>query len=509
MKMQKDAPSLEKDGEKRKIKSIKYRLRQKSTSIYFLLWTVFSALCFFIICLFAVMQRVVMVHTYKNGAAEEVFSAGQNIQQAVEKPLPPAFNGSWSAYLNFLSGYYGVNAYLVTAEGEIVFPRNPEVEQDPEENRAPSEAHLQEILQNIQREMQKDNASFALFEGDGEFVYGAEVSLFGDSVLYLYVSEPLQLLDAAMMQMNVRIILIGVFVFVLAFAVSSAVAAWLIKPIFEMRDKARLLAKGDFRVDFHGNDYGQELVELADSLNFARDELAKTDRMQKELIANVSHDFKTPLTMIKAYAAMIKEISGDQPQKREKHAQIIIDEADRLATLVEDLLDLSKLRAGLSALKIELVDMSSYTREILDRFAYLKDTQGYEFIEDIEENLWTSVDASKIGQAIYNLIGNAVNYTGEDKKVFVSLKRAGENTFRLCVKDTGAGINKEELAHIWERYYRSADTHKRPVKGTGLGLSVVKAVLERHNLVFGVESEEGKGSAFYIVFECAQTQSEE
>jgi signal transduction histidine kinase len=87
-----------------------------------------------------------------------------------------------------------------------------------------------------------------------------------------------------------------------------------------MKKKANALAHGDFTVDFHGDDYAQEIVELADALNYARDELSKTDAMQKELIANVSHDFKTPLTMIKAYASMIIEISGDDKEKREKHA---------------------------------------------------------------------------------------------------------------------------------------------------------------------------------------------
>jgi len=475
-----------------------YRKRQKSTSVYFLLWTVFSALCFVIVCLFAVMQRIVMEHTYKSEAANEVFLAGQSIERAVEESLPPAFNGSWSAYLNFLSGHYGVNIYLLSDDGEVVFPRNPDI-QNGHEN--VGKKNFFSIMEQIKAEMEERGTQYALFEGTGEFVYGAEVTVFGDSSLYLYVSEPLQLLTAAIVQMNVRIILMGVFVFVLAFAASSAVSAWLLRPIYEMKDKARLLAKGDFAVDFHGTDYGKELVELADSLNFARDELAKTDAMQKELIANVSHDFKTPLTMIKAYAAMIKEISGNNPEKREKHAQVIVDETDRLAALVNDLLDLSKLRAGIGELKRTRVDMSAYAREVLDRFAYLEDSQGYTFISEIEDGLISDVDEIKIGQVLYNLIGNAINYTGEDKKVFVALKKTGENTFRFSVRDTGAGIKKEELATIWERYYRSSEMHKRPVKGTGLGLSVVKAVLQRHELFFGVESEEGKGSVFFVDFQ--------
>ena len=243
-------------------------------------------------------------------------------------------------------------------------------------------------------------------------------------------------------------------------------------------------------------------MELAETLNFARDELSKTDTMQKELIANVSHDFKTPLTMIKAYASMIIEISGENKEKRNKHAQVIVDEADRLSSLVSDVLDLSKLQSGLQTLNLTTVDMSSYLQEIVERFDCMRETDGYEVETSIEDGLYTQVDEVKIGQALYNLIGNAINYTGENKKVFVRLEKINDTVFRFSVRDTGKGIKEEEKAEIWERYYRSQEAHKRPVKGTGLGLSIVKAVLQRHKFPFGVESELGVGSTFYIDFPC-------
>ena len=151
--------------------------------------------------------------------------------------------------------------------------------------------------------------------------------------------------------------------------------------------------------------------------------------------------------------------------------------------------------------------MSAYLYEVLDRFAYLKDAQGYVFEVEIEDELFTFVDEVKIGQALYNLIGNAVNYTGTDKKVTVSLKKDSASTFRFAVTDTGLGIKPEELGEIWDRYYRSSETHKRPVQGTGLGLSIVKTVLEKHGFHFGVESEIGKGSTFFVVFPLLDAQN--
>ena len=140
-----------------------------------------------------------------------------------------------------------------------------------------------------------------------------------------------------------------------------------------------------------------------------------------------------------------------------------------------------------------------WTQESLLSTLSRADFIGYVFETEIEEGLFANVDELCLERAIYNLIGNAVNYTGEDKRVIVQLKRETEG-FRLSVTDTGAGIKAEELNEIWDRYYRSEASHKRPVQGTGLGLSIVKTILERHQLQFGVTSEVGKGSTFYVCF---------
>ncbi len=472
-----------------------YRRRQRSTSIYFLLWAAFSAFALIIVLMFGVSQRVVMTQTYKTEAVRDLIEKGREIQAVVGKA--PQESGDKDELVRVLSSYYDVEVYVVNENGEVVLPRPPEMEENGEFSRI---FDFSEKIITLKSKLSQTDAPFVIYEGEEEYIYGSKIALYEDSEVYLYVTKSLKLMNAATREMSTRLWLIAAFTFLLSFAVSSAVSGWLTRPITEMTKKARRLARGDFNVDFHGSDYGQEMVELADTLNFARDELSKTDKMQKELIANVSHDFKTPLTMIKAYASMIIEISGENKQKREKHAQVIVEEADRLTSLVSDVLDLSKIRSGIDVFKTTTVDMSAYLTEILTRFEYLRETQGYIFEVDIDEDLYTQADELKIGQALYNLIGNAVNYTGEDKKVYVRMKKGESGYFRFSVTDTGAGIRKEELADIWDRYYRSSDAHKRPVKGTGLGLSIVKTVLEKHGFSFGVESEEGKGSTFHVDF---------
>ena len=477
-----------------------YRGKQMRTSIYFLLWAIFTALSVFIILVCGISQNVVLSHTYKRQASREVTETGREIHAQLVRGLPDEFGGNLSGYLRFLARTYNVEVLILNEDGDVLFPLEHNFDPDAPEIFEQFD-YSDEIEVLKQKLLDSEEEGEAVYETENEYVYGVKMSLYsGATDVYLYTSKSLELVNTAAAKLVTRTVLISVFVLVLAFAVSSAVSGWLTKPITEMTDKARQLARGDFSVDFHGADYGLEMVELADTLNFARDELSKTDKMQKDLIANVSHDFKTPLTMIKAYASMIIEISGEMPEKRNKHAQVIVDEADRLASLVNDVLDLSKISSGIETLKDDVFDMSAYCYEILDRFAYLKETQGYQFVTDVDKDLYTRADRLKIGQVLYNLIGNAVNYTGENKKVYVSLKKEGDGAFRFAVTDTGKGIKPEELDAVWDRYYRSSEMHKRPVKGTGLGLSIVKTVLERHNFAFGIDSKVGIGSTFFVLF---------
>ena len=472
------------------MKTTKRKQEKGKSSIYFVLWAAFTLLSLVIVLLFGISQGVSVKDTYARAAMEDTLAAGNGVKKNLQDKINR--QGTAGAFTREFfweqSSAYNVRAYLLSGDGYVLLP---DAENASSEN-------FNELTVELIARLKKENSQFTLTKTDEECVYACPV--YADSEQYfLVVWRQLALNRALLRAVNGRTVLIGVFVLVLSFTISATISGFLVNPLSEMTEKAKRLAAGDFSVDFKGRSYGAEMEELAGTLNYARDEISKADSMQKELIANVSHDFKTPLTMIKAYASMIREISGNDPVKREKHAQVIIDEADRLAVLVSDVLDLSKISSGLNEIKKEVFDLSSFTEEILEKFGYLSETQGYTFESDVESKLFTEADRVKIGQVIYNLIGNAVNYTGEDKKVTVTLRRE-DGAIRFSVRDTGAGVPKEELPDIWNRYYRSAQSHKRPVKGSGLGLSIVKTVLDKHNFRYGVNSQKGKGSEFYVLF---------
>lgn len=337
--------------------------------------------------------------------------------------------------------------------------------------------------------------SYVAYMGNIEGMDAAD----GTDGAYLYVEYSTAMVQTVMGTMRIQLVLISVIVIFLALIISVLLSMKLTRPITRITRAAQRMAAGDFSVNFKGEYSYAEMDALAETLDYAKEEIGKSDELQKEVLANVTHDLKTPLTMIKAYASMIQEISGDNPEKRTKHTQVIIDESDRLTSLVNDILNLSKIRSGMDSLKISNFNLSEFVHTVLERFDYLTETQGFSIERDIEDELYTEADQEKIEQVVYNLVGNAINYTGEDKKIAVGLKRM-EKGLRFTVTDTGKGIPPEEINTIWDRYYRSAETHKRPIKGTGLGLSIVKTILLKHGFDFGVESEVGKGSTFYVLF---------
>ena len=194
---------------------------------------------------------------------------------------------------------------------------------------------------------------------------------------------------------------------------------------------------------------------------------------------------------------MIRDISGNNEEKRNQHLAVIVEECDRLSDFVQDLLDVSKLQAGVIEYHPMEFNLSELIQKTLGKFDVLKEKQGYTIVLQGRPDVFAYGDEKKIEQALYNLLSNAVNYTGEDKKIFITLEET-EQKVRVSIRDTGPGIPKEDLEHIWERYYRVDKEHKRAVAGSGIGLAIVKSVFLLHKTDFGVESEPGHGSTFWF-----------
>lgn len=313
---------------------------------------------------------------------------------------------------------------------------------------------------------------------------------------YLYLTSPLPPIDSTVDILKNQMIIITIILLILSLLIAQRISKRLAVPIVQLTRSAEELAKGNIEVDFYRGGY-TEIYQLASTLSYATRELSKLDQYRKDFIANVSHDLKTPLTIIKFYSEMIKDVSGDNKEKRDNHCNVIMNETDRLTGLVNEILELSKLQSNNITLTKTKFSMGQCVLEVLEGFDILCEREAYRFEKNIEAHLMVEADKQYMKRVIYNLISNAINYTGDDKKVVIILRQKGEKV-RFEVSDTGSGIAKEELQTIWERYYKSKEPHKRAVVGTGLGLSIVKNVLQVHGAAYGVQSEMNKGSTFWF-----------
>ena len=148
-------------------------------------------------------------------------------------------------------------------------------------------------------------------------------------------------------------------------------------------------------------------------------------------------------------------------------------------------------------LSIETYDLNEEINSIISKYEIIKETENYKIESNLPDKTMVRADKNKINQVLYNLINNALNYTGEEKLVTVNVKEE-KKYYLVEIIDTGKGIDKNKLDHIWDRYYKHEKNHKRNIVGTGLGLSIVKNILEAHGFVYGVNSVKGKGTTFYF-----------
>ncbi len=330
-------------------------------------------------------------------------------------------------------------------------------------------------------------------------IYVNLVQIAGEE-LVLMVNTQLTPVDATVNTLRIELVWITVIMVALSLGVALLLSRQVSKSLIHITESAKEMARGNFDIRFEGTDY-REVAELSNTLNLTAAELNKNERLRRELIANVSHDLRTPLTMIIAYSEVMRDLPGENTPE---NVQVVIDEAERLTNLVNDMLDISKLQAGVMEKQASVYNLTESIKSVFERYNKLKEQDGYTISFSYAQSVMVEADEYKIFQVIYNLVNNAINYTGEDKQIWIRQKELDDGYVRIEVADSGAGIATEDLPYVWDRYYKVDKNHKRAVMGTGLGLSIVKNILELHEARYGVESEVGVGSTFWFELKTVQ-----
>lgn len=441
---------------------------------------------------------------YKNIKMNDIQSAAKSITQNIN-------SSDLQDYIKSISQKKDVSIIIADADGNVLFSQEA----------APSSViqHMsQEGLVRLIKEANTNGDSFLRrfdrgtimpeqIKGDNfpaalprsnkgmpeSMIYTALATKEDGTKIAVILNSDISPVDASVQTIRVQLIYVTVIMLILALLLALFISKRISKPIIKINASAKELAKGNYDVSFDEDGY-REIAELGNTLNFAARELGKTEGLQRELIANISHDLRTPLTMITGYAEVMRDLPDENTQE---NVQIVIDEAKRLTSLVNDVLDISKLQSQTEISKMASFNLTESVKTIIKRYEKLTEQDGYsiKFIYDNEVHV--NADELKISQVLYNLVNNAITYTGKDKSVIVR-QNVSNGYVRIEVTDTGEGIPKDRLDDIWDRYYKLDNAHKRAQIGTGLGLAITKAILVQHNAKFGVQSTIDQGSIFWF-----------
>ncbi len=324
-------------------------------------------------------------------------------------------------------------------------------------------------------------------------VYCKQVVIDDTVIGYIILNVRLSPVNATVSTIQSQLKSITLFMILFSLVLATFISHYISKPIEKLSGQVQRLATGDYEVVFDAKGYN-EINQLSRSLNYTAGELGKVETLRRDFIANVSHDLRTPLTLIGGYAELMRDIPGEN---NAENAQAILSETHRLTSLVNDILDMSRIQSGAVPMAKKQYNLTESITKTIHNMQNLLKQDGYVITLHHSGDIIVSADEARISQSFYNLLINAVNYTGEDKHIYVTLS-SGDGYAKVSVTDTGEGVAEKDLPYVWERYYKNDKNHKRSVTGTGIGLSIVRSVISSHNGEYGVYNTEDKGACFWF-----------
>ena len=308
------------------------------------------------------------------------------------------------------------------------------------------------------------------------------------------VSSGITPLNATISTIKSQYLIIVAIVVVMTLVLALILSRFIVKPIKQINDESKNLSKGAY----DGNNVkpsSEEFVQLNTTLMNANEDILKADKAKKELLGNVSHDLRTPLTMIVGYGEMIRDLPEEN---NEENINVIIDEAKRLSTLVDDLIDISKMDSITVELDKEVISLNDLLTSVYHQYELFCRNQDIDLKLQLSDDVSVELDEKRIKQVLYNFVNNALNYNNKDKKEIIVGSEKKDDLYRVFVYDNGEGIDTSDINNIWDRYYKVDKEHRRHHIGSGIGLSLARELLEAHGINYGVESEKDKYSKFYF-----------
>jgi len=457
---------------------------------------------FFTVVIFTVLWllQTVFLQKFYNGMIIK------NTVKVADKISEESRNSDIASYIDDVSRSNTILVFVTDTAGNILYSsdeykkghkfRNDRMEMA--DDQIERYNHYRELPVNYDEFLSAVNSSDSGETGikkEDSYVYGRLIDYYGyNDKAVLYLSTPLNAVGSTARIIRIQLIWVTLLSIIIAFVLALFMSKSFSKPVAQLNEKAHKLGEKDDDVDFNEG-FCIELDELNTTLDTTSEKLKKNRDFQNELLANVSHDLRTPLTMIKGYAEMIRDISREDEKQCAEDVAVIVEEADRLTALVNEILEYSELQMSDSETVMNDVVLSDTVTSVADSFEKLYSKEGYVFERNIADNIHVKGNAARLQRAVYNLLDNAVRHAGEDKWTGVSLRTEKGNVI-IEISDHGSGIAADELEHIWDRYYTRRQRSGRGV--SGLGLAIVKQIVSQHNGICRAESVVGTGSVFSI-----------
>jgi signal transduction histidine kinase len=465
-------------------------MEEKMKSIRFKLWAGMMALVAIVLLLLWLFQIVFLENFYNRMWTSYIKREVITINQLLEKGEKSAFESKLEEFA-FNNNIY---AELADKNGNSIYitGSSSSAGKMPMIDSNARNGVIQEILTDKEVDVPVTHPRF----GNKFMLIGLPIRISGELSQVMLIITPLApMKDTTEILKGQLVYIIGILLFA-SLIISFLISRSFTSPILEIKKVSEKMAAGDFlaRIKTKKQD---EIGTLAETINNMGEQLSKIEQLRKDLIANVSHELRTPLSLIRGYAETIKDVTGNDPVKREKQLGVIIEETERLSRIVDDIMNLSQLQSGNVKLNKVSFKINVLIDDAMKRYDILSEKTGVGIVRIGSVKALVNADENKIAQVLYNLVNNGFNHTS--KGGFITLKIVEENEIvRIEISDTGKGITQEELPHIWDRYYKAEKTSEKKPTGTGLGLAIVKGILEAHQVAYGVESKEKVGTKFWF-----------
>jgi two-component system sensor histidine kinase GlrK len=297
---------------------------------------------------------------------------------------------------------------------------------------------------------------------------------------------------------RMTILITGAFL-VIGIVISLLINRSITHPLSLLEKKTKEIGKGNFKEDLHLSS-PPELAALASAFNLMSNKLNELDKMKSDFFSSIAHELRTPLSTIKMGTYLLKEGMEGPITEKQKDLLIVFEkESNRLIGLVNSLLDLAKMEAGMMSFKLEPKNMSPLIHQAIEEIGPLVEAKKINLEVSVKEGLpILKIDSDRILQVLRNIIGNAVKFTPEGGQVKISARDV-DHGVEVSVVDTGPGISTGDLITIFEKYQQTTTGRSNLVEGTGLGLAIAKQIITLHGGKIWAESDLGYGSTFIFV----------